>query len=101
MADLDAELSGPAPVLVDFTATWCGPCRQLAPILEELAAETPTVRFVAVDIDQSPELARRYDVRGVPTLLLFESGELLARQVGTQPKAALTQLLDAVTACPP
>ena len=81
-------------VLVDFYATWCGPCKALAPRLEEVAAESPRARIVKVDIDDSPELAARYGVDSVPTLLVFKDGQLVAKQSGVASKARLKAMLD-------
>jgi thioredoxin 1 len=83
-------LDAPSPVIVDFTATWCGPCRALAPTLEVLAKEFEgKATFVKVDIDESPNLAEQYGIEGVPTLLLFKAGEPVDRIVGGQPKPAI------------
>lgn len=83
-------------VLVDFTASWCGPCKALAPILEDMAGD-PEVSFtiLKVDIDESPATKERFGIRGVPTMILFEEGEPLTRIVGGRSKQ---QLLDTVAA---
>lgn len=86
----DEVLSSDKPVLVDFWATWCGPCKMVAPVLEEIADENPDKITVAkLDIDQNPSVARDYQVMSVPTLLLFKDGEPVKQIVGAKPKAAL------------
>ncbi len=87
---LDAQ----GKVLVDFFAAWCGPCRMVAPVLDEVAAEKAgEVTVVKVDIDQSPDIARRYGVMSVPTLALFENGEIVRQKVGAQPKQDILSLI--------
>ncbi|MEM6958092.1 MAG: thioredoxin [Myxococcota bacterium] len=82
------------PVLVDFSATWCGPCKQIAPFVEQLSAEYEgQVKVRMVDIDESPGTAAKYGVRGVPTLKVFKGGEVVAEQVGAAPKAKLVDLI--------
>jgi thioredoxin 1 len=80
-------------VLVDFYADWCGPCKMLAPVLDELAQETSDARIVKVDVDQSPKLAKRYGVRSIPTLILFKEGKPLTRRTGLNSKASLKELI--------
>jgi thioredoxin 1 len=81
-------------VLVDFTATWCGPCKALAPVVERVASENAgRVKVVTVDTDASPEAARRYGIRGVPTLLVFRNGEKTAGHVGLATKEKVLALL--------
>ncbi|MEG9327160.1 thioredoxin [Salinimicrobium catena] len=82
------------PVLVDFYADWCGPCKTLAPILQETKAELgDDVKIVKIDVDKNQELSEKYQVRGVPTLILFKNGQQLWRQSGVVQKSALVQLL--------
>ncbi|MGY1705884.1 thioredoxin [Geodermatophilus sp. SYSU D00697] len=85
----------PVPVLVDLWATWCGPCRAVSPVLERLAAASAgRVKLVRVDVDRAPRLARRFAVQAVPTLLVLDRGEVLARQAGAAPEPALRAWLD-------
>ena len=88
---LDAE----QPVLVDFFATWCGPCKMLAPTLDAVAAEVADrAKVYKVDVDQSPDVAAKYGVMSVPTLILFKGGQPARQMVGAQPKAILSFLED-------
>lgn len=83
------------PVLVDFTASWCGPCRQIAPLVDQLANEyAGRVKVTKIDIDESPATARRFGIRGVPTIYMFKGGEVVAQQVGAAPKGVLAQLIE-------
>lgn len=89
------------PVLVDFTATWCGPCRLMAPVVEQLAEEFKgTVAVGKLDIDRSPVLAGQYGVMSVPTLIVFKGGEPAVRQVGLTSKEALAAKLRQVVGAP-
>ena len=74
------------PVVVDFWAPWCGPCRAIAPALEELAATTERIDFVKLDVDESPETAARYGVLSLPTVILFDGGEPRETVIGARPK---------------
>ena len=95
-ATFDAELAAPSPVLVDLWAPWCGPCRTMAPVLEELARDLAgRLKVVKVDVDQNPATQARFQVRGIPTLLLFRDGELVETIVGAQSKAALSTVVQA------
>ncbi|MBN2744082.1 thioredoxin [Breznakibacter xylanolyticus] len=87
------------PVVVDFFATWCGPCKAQAPILNELASEMgEQVRIIKIDVDQNPDLASRYRVQGVPTLMVFQSGQVRYQQSGVHSKPQLKGVLQRVMA---
>ena len=82
------------PVLVDFWAEWCGPCKLIAPILEEIAAEQAgSIRIAKVNVDEAPDLARRFEVMSIPTLILFDAGVPAKRMVGAKGKAQLLEEL--------
>ncbi|MDT7716215.1 MAG: thioredoxin 1 [Pseudonocardiales bacterium] len=91
----DDVLSSETPVLVDFTAAWCGPCRMLAPVLEQIASdEAARLRVVSIDVDANPVTTLNYQVRSMPTLALFVAGEVVARFVGARPRTAIMRELE-------
>ena len=84
-------------VLVDFFATWCGPCKMQAPVLEELKEDRGDVKVVKIDVDQETEIAREYGVMSIPTLILFKDGKEVAKNVGFMPKELLVQWINEQT----
>ncbi len=91
-----AVLQAKTPVLVDFWATWCGPCRMVAPVVEELAEEYEgRISFAKLDVDQNPKTAVKYGIMSIPTLLIFKKGEPISQIVGFRPKKELKRSLDA------
>lgn len=88
-------LKSDTPVLVDFWAEWCGPCRQISPVLEEIAKEKAGKIVVAkVNIDKNPGTPQKYGVRGIPTLILFKNGQAVSTKVGSLPKSKLVEWID-------
>lgn len=81
-------------VLVDFFATWCGPCKMLAPVLEELASDRGDIKIVKMDVDECPNLSKKYAIMSVPTLMLFKNGEVIATQHGFMPKPMLEEWIN-------
>ncbi|GIV38896.1 MAG: thioredoxin-2 [Thermonema sp.] len=96
-ANFNEIVNGDKPVLIDFWASWCGPCLMLAPTIEELAGEYEGKAVIGkVDVDANPNLAAQFGIRSIPTLLIFKGGEVVDKQVGVVPKTVLAQKLDAV-----
>ncbi len=97
-ATFDSEVvSSDVPVLVDFWAPWCGPCRAIAPLLEELAAEySGRAKIVKINVDDNTEAAAKYGIRSIPNLILFKSGQVAEQIVGAVPKSRLSEALDTV-----
>ena len=95
--DFDAQvLKAPGKIVVDFWAEWCGPCRMVAPVLEELARDHPGIRFVKLNVDDDPAIAQQYEVMSIPTILAFEDGQVCKRVVGALPKPKLIEELASV-----
>ncbi|MDO5110038.1 MAG: thioredoxin [Erysipelotrichaceae bacterium] len=91
--DFDQILKDNAAVFVDFYADWCGPCKMVGPIVEELAGERPDIKFVKVNVDDIPEVAERFGIMSIPTMIFFKNGEVAAQTLGFQPKESIAQLL--------
>ena len=89
----EVVLNSDKPVLVDFWASWCGPCRMVAPILEEIASERSDVKVCKINVDEEPELAGRYNVMSIPTLLVVKEGRVVNQAVGARPKSQILSLL--------
>lgn len=82
-----------APVLLDFWASWCGPCRMVSPILDEIAEETPDIKVGKVNVDEQPELAMSFQVMSIPTLVVMKDGKVAEQSIGVQPKAQILSMI--------
>lgn len=94
-SDFENEvINSDVPLLVDFWATWCGPCKMIAPSLDELSEEMPNVKFVKIDIDKNSGYAGQLGIMSIPTLLIYKNGEVVGKQVGAMPKDSIKNFIE-------
>ena len=94
----DVVLKSDKPVMVDFWAEWCGPCKVLGPVLEEISGEVSSkVDIVKLNVDEARDLAQKYGIRGIPTMMIFKNGEVVSTLVGNQPRAEIVKSINAVS----
>jgi thioredoxin 1 len=95
MANFNEIINSPKPVLIDFSAEWCGPCKMMGPILKEVAGTMgERVRIIKIDVDKNPAVAQKYQVMSVPTLMVFKNGQLLSRQSGVMQARPIIDMLN-------
>ena len=93
--NFESIIQDPRPVVIDFHALWCGPCKVQSPILKEVASELgDRIRVIKIDVDQNPDIANRYGIQGVPTLMIFRNGDLKYKQAGVHDKSRLINVLN-------